>query len=51
VTAPGELAFVLGDIERFVRRFVVLTNEQVYAVAVWVLHTHCLAAAERLPTC
>jgi hypothetical protein len=43
---PGDL---LGELVQFVRRFVVLDDEQCDAIALWVLHTHCFAAARRTP--
>jgi Protein of unknown function (DUF3631) len=43
---PGDL---LDELVQFVRRFVVLDNEQCDAIALWVLHTHCFAAARRTP--
>jgi hypothetical protein len=40
---------LLDDIVAFVRRFVVLSEEQADAVALWVLHTHALPAADTTP--
>jgi hypothetical protein len=40
---------VFDDIARFVRRFVVLTDHQLAAVALWVAHTHAFEAAECTP--
>jgi len=42
-------ADLLGELVQFVRRFVVLDDEQCDAIALWVLHTHCFAAARRTP--
>ncbi len=36
---------LLDSVERFVRRFVVLTDEQALAVALWVLHVYAAEAA------
>lgn len=44
-----EAGVLLADIVTFVRRFVVLTNEQAVAIALWVLHTHAIDAAEVTP--
>jgi len=40
---------LLDDVLRFVRRFVVLSSAQATVVALWVLHTHALKAAETTP--
>ena len=40
---------VLGDVVRFLRRFVVLSDRQADAVALWAAHTHAAAAAETTP--
>ena len=42
-------AKLLEDVIRFVRRFVVLSSAQSTIVALWVLHTHALVAAETTP--
>jgi hypothetical protein len=48
--APAEDgAILLDDIVRFVRRFVVLSVEELVAVALWVVHTHAIDAAEATP--
>jgi hypothetical protein len=44
-----EVRELLEEVRRFVRRFVVLTEAQADAVALWVLHTHAFAAAETTP--
>jgi Protein of unknown function (DUF3631) len=41
--------FTLDDTARFIRRFVVLSETQADAVALWVAHTHALEAAETTP--
>jgi len=40
---------LLNDVVRFVRRFVVLNDEQATAVALWVTHTHALEAFDVSP--
>lgn len=42
-------ADLLGELVQFVRRFVVLDDHQCDAIALWVVHTHCFAAARRTP--
>jgi hypothetical protein len=42
-------AVLLDDVVRFVRRFVVMSPAQRDAVALWVLHTHAIEAADRTP--
>jgi hypothetical protein len=44
-----ELRTLLDDVVAFVRRYVVLTDAQVDAIALWIAHTHALAAAETTP--
>ena len=39
----------LDALEEFIARYVVLTPEQRTAVAVWILHTHAIDAAETTP--
>jgi hypothetical protein len=46
---PPDGAELLDRLARFVRRFVVLTEEQADVVALWVLHTHALDSAETTP--
>jgi hypothetical protein len=41
-----DLARTLDSVEVFVRRFVVLTTEHAAAIALWVFHTHAIAAAD-----
>jgi hypothetical protein len=45
----NELALLLDDVEGFVRRYVNLTDEQAWAVALWTIHTHCIDALEISP--
>lgn len=40
---------LLADIVTFIRRFVVLTDEQTLVVALWVLHTHLITEIEQTP--
>lgn len=43
------LADVLADVEAFVRRYVVVTDAQATALALFVAHTHAIDAAETSP--
>jgi hypothetical protein len=43
------IATLLDNVAAFVRRFVVLSEPQAEAVALWVLHTHALDAADTTP--
>lgn len=48
--APAEDgAILLDDLTRFVRRFVVLSNDQLVAIALWTVHTHAIEAADATP--
>jgi hypothetical protein len=40
---------LLHDVMAFVRRYVVMSDEQLLVVALWVIHTHCLDSAEQTP--
>lgn len=42
-------AGLLDEIVIFLRRFVVLTDEQADVLAVWIVHTHCFRAAVTTP--
>lgn len=42
-------AALLDDVAVYIRRFVVLTPQQADAVALWIMHTHCVAIAEATP--
>lgn len=42
-------AELLAAVREFVRRYVVLTDEQADAITLWVAHTHALDAAEATP--
>ena len=44
-----KLASLLDDIERFIRRFVVLTDHQAVAVTLWTAHTHPIDAFDCTP--
>jgi hypothetical protein len=48
---PGniDLAALLDDVAAFVRRYVVLTNHQLRAIALWVAHTYAIDAADCTP--
>ena len=47
--AFADLASVLDTVAAFVRRYVVLGDAQLVAVALWTFHTHALAAADVTP--
>jgi Protein of unknown function (DUF3631)/Toprim-like len=42
-------AALLDELVRFLRRFVVLSEAQAHAIALWVLHTHAFEAASTTP--
>jgi hypothetical protein len=42
-------AILLDEVMLYVRRFVVLSNEQLIAIALWVGHTHAMEAADATP--
>ncbi len=42
-------AELLADIEAFIRRYVVLTEHQAVALALWVAHTYAISAADMTP--
>lgn len=44
-----DLAEVLDQVEAFVRRYIVLTEHQAAAIALWIAHTHAIDAAEVTP--
>jgi hypothetical protein len=46
---PTDLDLTLKAIARFVRRFVVLSDDQLAALALYVVHTHAYEAAETTP--
>jgi hypothetical protein len=43
------LANALADVEQFIRRYVVITDDQAVTLALWVLHTYNLDAADVTP--
>ena len=48
--APARnLACVLDDVARYIRRYVVLSDSQATACTLWVAHCHAFAAAEATP--
>lgn len=47
--APIDVATVLDDTEAFIRRYVVLNDDQATAVALWAGHTHAVSAADCTP--
>jgi hypothetical protein len=42
-------SLVLDDLARFVRRFVVLTREQMDTLALWIVHSHAVEAFDTTP--
>lgn len=49
-TTPGQTpALALDDLVAFLRRYVVMTETQADAVALWTAHTHAVAASETTP--
>jgi len=46
---PPPLADLLGDVVALVRRYVVLSDAQADALALWLCHTHAVDAAETTP--
>jgi hypothetical protein len=49
VRTDSDVAGTLDATSAFVRRYVVLTEHQLVAVALWVFHTHAIEAAESTP--
>jgi Protein of unknown function (DUF3631) len=47
--AVDSLAAILEDVERFIRRFVALTDAQVAAIALWVILSYAVEAFEVVP--
>lgn len=45
----NELGTLLDDVEQFLWRYVVLTDEQASAITLWVVHTHAIDALEITP--
>jgi hypothetical protein len=45
----SETAELLTTVNSFIRRYVVLSSDQLTAVALWTLHTHAFEAAETTP--
>ena len=46
---PGDLAPLLHDVQRYIRRYVVLSDPQAWACTLWVAHCHAFAVAEATP--
>jgi Protein of unknown function (DUF3631) len=42
-------AMLVQDIAAFLRRYVVMNESQATVVALWIVHTHCIDAAEQTP--
>jgi len=40
---------LLDRVAKFLRRFLVVKESQLYVMAVWIVHTHCFEAAETTP--
>jgi hypothetical protein len=40
---------LVSDLKTFIRRYVVMTDQQLTVVALWVIHTHCVGAFEQTP--
>ncbi len=47
--AGDPLGSILVDISTFIRRYTVLSPDQLIAVTLWVAHTHAIAAADTTP--
>jgi len=43
------LSLLLGELEAFMRRFVVMSDAHVVAIALWIAHTHAVEAADATP--
>jgi len=48
-TAQAGKLGLLGEVVAFVREYVVMTPAQLVAVALWIMHTHVVEAAEQTP--
>lgn len=44
-----DIASLLHDVRAFIQRYVVLSDDQAIAVALWVVHTHSIRAADCTP--
>lgn len=40
---------LFDDIRHFIRRYIVLTDDECVALALWVMHTYCFSAGENTP--
>lgn len=49
VVEEKKLTTLLNDVERFIRRFVVVTDDQSAVLTLWVLHAHALDAFDCTP--
>jgi hypothetical protein len=49
MTAPESTADLLTDVLDYIRRYMVLGDEQIGTLALWVLHTHAIDAATATP--
>jgi len=46
---PAALREALSDVAEFVRRFVVASDDAIIAIALWIVHTHAIDAADATP--
>jgi hypothetical protein len=46
---PTQPKSPLGEVTSFIRRYVVMTDDQLLVVGLWVLHTHLIDIAEQTP--
>lgn len=49
VDAAHETATLIADLTAYINRYVVMTEQQTTCVALWVLHSHAVDAAEQTP--
>lgn len=40
---------LLYDLTAFIKRYMILTDAQIFALVLWIIHTHCVAAAQQTP--
>jgi Protein of unknown function (DUF3631) len=46
---PSELSELLGDVEKVLRRFIVLGDSEITAIALWIVHTHVFSCFDVTP--
>ena len=44
-----DLTHLLGRVEEYIRRYVVLSDDQAVAVTLWIMHTHTIGAVDCTP--